>query len=79
MFFFSLIICIIGVIKPETRGNLLLILIIDFIIMSFFNGYFSSRIYKLFHGKFWLRNAFLTGIFYPCFIFFFFFIFNIFF
>ena len=79
MFFFSLIICIIGVIKPESRGNLILILIIDFIIMGFFGGYFSSRIYKLFNGKFWLRNAFLTGIFYPCFIFFFFFIINIFF
>ena len=79
MVFFSLIICIIGVIKPETRGNLVLILIIDFIIMGFLGGYISSRVYKMFYGKYWLKNALLTSTFYPCFIFLIFFLINLFF
>jgi len=70
MVFFSLLISIIGVLKPESRNNLLNLMILMFILMGFLGGYSSSIIYKSFKGTNWLKNALLTALLYPSIIYF---------
>ena len=65
MVFFSLLISIVGVLKPESRNNLLTLMILMFILMGILGGYSSAVIYKSFHGKNWLKNALLTALLYP--------------
>ena len=65
MIFLSLLISIIGVLRPESRGNLLTLMIFMFVIMGTLGGYFSSRIYKSFKGNNWVKNACLTALLYP--------------
>ena len=65
MVFFSLLISIVGVLKPESRNNLLTLMILMFILMGILGGYSSSVIYKSFHGTNWLKNALLTALLYP--------------
>ena len=69
MVFLSLLISIIGVLRPESRGSLLTLMIYIFIFMGFLGGYSSSRIFKSFKGKNWLKNAILTALLYPSIIF----------
>ena len=69
MIFLSLLISIIGVLRPESRGNLLTLMIFMFVIMGTLGGYSSARIYKSFKGNNWLKNAFLTALLYPSIIF----------
>ena len=69
MIFFSLLISIIGVLSPESRGNLLNLMIIMFILMGTLGGYFSARIFKIFKESNWLYNACLTALLYPSIIF----------
>ena len=65
MVFFSLLISIIGVLKPESRNNLMTLMIFMFILMGILGGYASAIIYKSFHGHNWLKNALLTALLYP--------------
>ena len=65
MVFFSLLISIIGVLKPESRNNLLNLMILMFILMGFLGGYSSSIIYKSFKGTNWLKNVLLTVLYIP--------------
>ena len=65
MIFLSLLISIIGVLRPESRGNLLTLMIFIFVLMGFLGGYTSARIFKSFKGKNWLNNALLTALLYP--------------
>ena len=65
MVFFSLLISIVGVLKPESRNNLLTLMILMFILMGILGGYSSAVIYKSFHGMNWLKNALLTALLYP--------------
>ena len=46
MVFFSLLISIVGVLKPESRNNLLTLMILMFILMGILGGYSSAVIYK---------------------------------
>ena len=78
MVFFSLLISIIGVLKPESRNNLLNLMILMFILMGFLGGYSSSIIYKSFKGTNWLKNALLTALLYPSIIYFIFIFINFF-
>ena len=79
MVFFSLLITIIGVLRPESRGNLLTLMIFMFVLMGSLGGYISARIYKSFKGVKWLRNALLTALLYPSTIYVIFVLINIFF
>ena len=65
MVFFSLLISIIGVLKPESRDNLLTLMLLMFILMGFLGGYSSAVIYKSFKGTNWIKNALLTALLYP--------------
>ena len=78
MTFLSLLISIIGVLRPESRGNLLTLMIFMFVLMGILGGYSSARIFKSFKQKNWLKNAFLTALLYPSIIYFIFVIINIF-
>jgi len=51
--------------SPANRGTLLTSLCLLFVFMGSFAGYFSARVYKLFHGKEWKRNTLLAALFYP--------------
>ena len=79
MIFFSLLISIIGVLRPESRGNLLNLMIIMFILMGTLGGYSSAKILKTFKESNWLRNACLTALLYPSIIFIIFILINFFF
>ena len=65
MIFLSLLISIIGVLRPESRGNLLTLMIFMFVLMGILGGYSSARIYKSFKGNNWLKNALFTALLYP--------------
>ena len=65
MVFISLLIFIIGTLKPESRASLITLMLISFTLMGTVGGYISSRMYKMFKGKSWLKNALLTSLFYP--------------
>jgi len=54
-----------GLMSPANRGTLLTSLCLLFVFMGSFAGYFSARVYKLFHGKEWKRNTLLAALFYP--------------
>ena len=76
MAFISLFIFIIGTLKPESRASLITLMFISFILMGTLGGYISSRMYKMFKGKSWLRNALLTSLFYPALLYFIFLVIN---
>ena len=65
MIFLSLLISIIGILKPESRGSLLTLMISMFVLMGILGGYSSARIYKSFKGNNWLKNALFTALLYP--------------
>ena len=69
MVFFSLLTSIIGVLKPESRNNLLSLMILMFTLMGILGGYSSAVIYKSFKGTHWLKNSLLTALLYPSIIF----------
>ena len=69
MVFISLLISIIGILRPESRSSLITFMLIDFVLMGILGGYVSSRMYKMLKGKSWLKNALLTSLFYPSLLF----------
>ena len=54
-----------GLMSPAHRGTLLTTICLLFVFMGSFAGYYSARIYKLFHGKEWKKNTLTTAMFYP--------------
>lgn len=79
MVVYTLIFAIIGFLTPEKRGALLMIMILLFVFMGVFAGYYSARFYKMFGGREWLKNSLLTAFLYPGVLFGIFLILNIFF
>ena len=56
---------VLGFLSPANRGGLLTAMLLLFVFMGSFGGYYAARLYKMFHGKAWKRNTVLTGIMYP--------------
>jgi transmembrane 9 superfamily protein 2/4 len=54
-----------GLTSPANRGSLLTTLLLLYVFMGSFAGYASARVYKLFNGKEWKQNTFLTATLYP--------------
>jgi transmembrane 9 superfamily protein 2/4 len=77
MIIYTLVFAMIGFYTPEKRGSLLMIMILLFVFMGVFAGYYSSRFYKMFGGKDWLKNSLLTAFLYPGILFFILIILNI--
>ncbi|KAF3901695.1 hypothetical protein ABW20_dc0102088 [Dactylellina cionopaga] len=67
---FSLIIfSLIGVLNPSYRGGFVSFGLFLFVFAGLFSGYFSSRVYKAFGGDNWVKNAALTSLLVPGFVF----------
>lgn len=65
---------VLGFLSPANRGGLMTALLLLFVFMGVFAGYFSTRVYsKLFHLTDWKKNTALTATFFPgvCFCIFF--------
>lgn len=54
-----------GFLSPANRGGLATAMLLLFVFMGSFAGYWSSRIYKMFAGKAWKRNTLLTAVAFP--------------
>ena len=61
----TMVCALFGLTSPANRGGLLTTLLLLFVFMGSFAGYYSARIYKLFGGKEWKRNTITTAAFYP--------------
>lgn len=62
-----------GFLSPAHRGGLLTTVLILFVFMGIFAGFYSSRLYKMFKGENWKSNGVLTALLFPgtCFLIFF--------
>lgn len=60
-----LVFAVLGFLSPANRGGMLSALIFVFVAMGCFAGYTSSRVYKMFDGREWMRNVVLTGVAFP--------------
>ena len=56
-----LVFAVLGFLSPAQQGNLVTAFVLLFVFMGSFAGYFSARLYKMFKGKAWKRNTFLTA------------------
>lgn len=74
----TMVIALLGLLSPANRGSLLTTLLLLFVFMGSFAGYYSSRTYKMFSGKDWKVNTILTAVVYPGFLFSMFFLLNLF-
>ena len=74
----TMVIALLGLLSPANRGSLLTTLLLLFVFMGSFAGYYASRTYKMFQGKDWKLNTLLTALFYPGCLFGLFFVLNLF-
>lgn len=61
----TMVCALFGLTSPSNRGGLLTTLLMLYVFMGSFAGYASARVYKLFNGKEWKQNTFLTATFFP--------------
>ena len=61
----SLILYLIGLIKPEIRINMIDTIFVCFFLFSVISGYISTFIYKNNGGKQWLKNSIVTALLCP--------------
>jgi len=73
----TMVFAVLGFLSPANRGGLMTATVVLFVVMGVFAGYSSSRLYKMFNGKQWKKNTFLTAITFPGTIFLLFFILNL--
>lgn len=74
----TMAVALLGLLSPANRGSLLTTLLLLFVFMGSFAGYFASRTYKMFRGKDWKRTTLLTAFCYPGVLFSIFFFLNLF-
>eukprot|EP01080_Neovahlkampfia_damariscottae_P001652 gene1652-12777_t len=67
---------ILGFVSPSYRGGLMSIMLLLFVFMGIFAGYFSMRFYKFFDGEYWKTVTLLTSLYFPGLIFISFFLIN---
>ncbi|KAK9711755.1 hypothetical protein K7432_007596 [Basidiobolus ranarum] len=69
MFLTTIFFGLVGILNPSYRGGLVSFSLFLFVFMGMFGGYFSARLFKVFKGNSWKKNAFMTGFIVPGFIF----------
>lgn len=74
----TMLIALLGLLSPANRGSLLTTLLLLFVFMGSFAGYYSARTYKMFSGKDWKKNTIYTAVLYPGTLFSTFFVLNLF-
>mmetsp|Transcript_135274 Transcript_135274/g.201175 ORF Transcript_135274/g.201175 Transcript_135274/m.201175 type:complete len:626 (+) Transcript_135274:22-1899(+) len=73
----TLVFALLGFLSPANRGGLMTAVVVLFLLMALFSGYFSARMYKVFKGTEWKKNAIFTATLLPTLIFSIFFFLNI--
>jgi transmembrane 9 superfamily protein 2/4 len=61
----TLVFAVLGFLSPANRGGLMTAMVVLFVVMGAFAGYFAARLYKLFKGQHWKRNMLLTAFLFP--------------
>jgi transmembrane 9 superfamily protein 2/4 len=65
MLVISIFLAALGFVTPEKRGSIVTLMILLYVFLSGFAGYFSQRFLKMFNETEWLKNAILTTVLYP--------------
>lgn len=73
----TLTFAVLGLLSPANRGSLTSALIMLFVFMGSFAGYYSSMTYKMFRGTDWKQNTIAAAFLYPGGVFLVFFVLNI--
>jgi transmembrane 9 superfamily protein 2/4 len=60
-----MVFALLGFLSPANRGGLMTAMLLLFVMMGYCAGYVSSRLYKMFGGKQWRQNIFLTAVLFP--------------
>eukprot|EP00758_Cryptobia_borreli_P010476 Tbor_TRINITY_DN5570_c3_g2::TRINITY_DN5570_c3_g2_i1::g.13896::m.13896/K17086/TM9SF2_4; transmembrane 9 superfamily member 2/4 len=60
----TLVIALSGFLNPQNRGSLVTVMIMCFVIVSFFSGFVGARLLKFFKCQAW-KNVFAMGLFIP--------------
>jgi len=74
----TMIFAVLGFLSPANRGGLMMAVVVLFVVMGVFGGYYSARNYKMFKGVHWKRNTAGTAFLFPGVIFGIFFVLNLF-
>lgn len=74
----TMIFAVLGFLSPANRGGLMTAMVVLFVVMGAFAGYFSTRNFKMFKGVSWKKNTIMTAFFFPGIIFGTFFFLNLF-
>jgi len=74
----TLAFAVLGFLSPANRGGLMTALLLLFVFMGVFAGYYSTRTYKMFKLTEWRKNTLYTALFFPAIAFTVFFILNLF-
>lgn len=65
MTFITIFFAMLGMLSPASRGALMTAVILLYVFMGLFAGYFSARLYKTLRGQQWKKAALWTGMLYP--------------
>jgi transmembrane 9 superfamily protein 2/4 len=74
----TMVFAVLGFLSPANRGGLMTAVVVLFVLMAIFAGYFSTRCYKMFKGQSWKRNSITTAFLFPGVMFSIFFFLNLF-
>jgi len=74
----TMVFAVLGFLSPANRGGLITAMVVLFVVMGVFAGYFSTRCYKIFKGYHWKKNTFATAFAFPGLVFAIFFFLNLF-
>ena len=61
----TMIFALLGFLSPANRGGLMTAMLMMFVFMGLFAGYFSARLYKSFRGEEWKKTTLRTALMYP--------------
>ena len=61
----TMVFAVLGFLSPANRGGLLTAMLLLYVFMGLFAGYFSSRLYKTLKGESWKGNTIQTALIFP--------------
>jgi transmembrane 9 superfamily protein 2/4 len=61
----TMVFAVLGFLSPANRGGLLTAMLLLFVFMGLFAGYFSARLYKTLKGESWKTNTMQTALMFP--------------
>jgi len=61
----TMVFALLGFLSPANRGGLMTAMLLLFVFMGLFAGYFSARLFKTFKGAEWKKNTIKTAFLFP--------------